>query len=197
MSRWIALVLALVLLCIPAFASYQNAPPIQAGSAIGQILYWNGLNWIVLPGVVVDSSGDIAGAAISGSSYSVGGTAGVTYNVYTPNGGQLQTTNGIVVTGKAPSIVPITGAYTVTQSNGMTGLCSPGTYTITLPPAASYPNRFYAYVVNGVMSSNTITITSPNGNFTTGSASITMTTSNCSRILESNGTNWFIWGGIN
>ncbi len=177
----------------PAPATVLGAYVLQ-GTTAGQLAWWNGSYYTAAPNVSVDSSGNITAGSIN-----VAAGTGATANVYGPNGAQVNSNSGVVIASKAASTTTITGTTSIaTVSNGGTYICTPGTYTITIPNAASYPNREYDFIVNGSMNLGTITIADSAGTFaSTGTTSMTITTANASRVLISNGTSWYVKAGIN
>ncbi|MFN8206993.1 MAG: hypothetical protein U0T82_06220 [Bacteroidales bacterium] len=115
----------------------------------------------------------------------IDGTGLVGINTTTPTS-RLQV-NGSVAT----AIVSKSANYTATASD-YTIVCTAAPLTITLPAASGCSGRIYV-IKKGVNNANLITINSLGGTID-GAASATFTTAYGIRILQSNGTNWFIIG---
>ena len=133
------------------------------------------------------------GGMVNALSYSVNGSTPPTANVYMPNGARISITGGIANVATSASTTSITTAsYTVAASGGGTFYFTPGTTTaITLYSASQYPSRDFKFVANAPMGTNTCTITSGGGNFTTtNSTTLTLSASEPSADCISNSTTW-------
>lgn len=93
--------------------------------------------------------------------------------------------------GLAPALATKTGAYTLTASD-YTILCDTagGGFTLTLPAAASHPNR--VYVIKQIAASNTCTVDGNASETIDGAATHALSTQYDSITIQSNGSNWFI-----
>jgi hypothetical protein len=116
----------------------------------------------------------------------IDGTGLVGINTTTPTS-RLQV-NGSFST----ATVSVAGAYTATAADFTIISTATTNVTITLPAASGCSGRIYI-IKKGVVNGNTITIGS-NGGTIDGAANITFTTGWGFRMLQSNGTNWFVIG---
>jgi len=177
---------------------YSTTAP-TGGNGVGYY-YWNGTAWTGLGG---------NGSMLTGS-----GTNNYVAR-WTPNGTTLGTGlivdngTGVGIGTTAPKsfvddsgsfgtgIVSTSTTYTLDATSN-TLLAAPGTYTVTLPPVAGAARRLYKIVYNGAPDNGVISIKgNSNDNIVcNGSATNMFGLSGGSITLQSNGTNWYIVGGL-
>ncbi len=175
------------------------ANPLPAGTAAGQVAWFNGNAWALLPNVTADSSGDLTTTgALGAASFAENGITAISATVYGVNGSRMSFNNGLPTTSTAPGATPVSSATSITTTYGGWWNCnapaSGTTYAMTLPAAANCTGRNYIFKMGALPSGDSVTVTSTSS-FLDPVSALTYSTSYQCRTFSSNGTSWYIVGG--